>query len=189
MTRAWLGVSAALLALLAGVAAGCGSDKITDTDLKSAITQIRDATEKYKDYKVALKDGFTNTKNCVESPDGAKGGAAGIHFINFKRELDNKSDLRAPEELNYEPQADGSLVLVGVEFRRPIIKGQKQAPDVKPLGHLDGPLPPTIKGDFRHWQTHMWVWRNNPDGIFAPWNPKISCGNYKPTIQAPAAFG
>ena len=183
MTRAWLAVSAALLALLGGVAAGCGSDKITDTDLKTAITQIRAATLKYKDYKVALADGYINTKNCVESADGPSAGAGGIHFVNFKLELDNKTDLQHPEELNYEPQPDGSLVLVGVEFRRPLLKGQKQAPDVNPLGHLDGPLPPTVKGDFKHWQTHMWVWRTNPEGLFAPFNPRVRCGSYRPKVK------
>ncbi|HEX9707342.1 MAG TPA: hypothetical protein VGA24_06845 [Steroidobacteraceae bacterium] len=25
------------------------------------------------------------------------------------------------------------------------------------------------------YEIHVWAWRNNPDGTFADWNPRVSC--------------
>ncbi len=25
---------------------------------------------------------------------------------------------------------------------------------------------------------HVWAWRSNPDGVFADWNPNVSCAEY-----------
>jgi hypothetical protein len=25
------------------------------------------------------------------------------------------------------------------------------------------------------WALHIWAWRPNPSGMFAAWNPKVSC--------------
>jgi hypothetical protein len=25
------------------------------------------------------------------------------------------------------------------------------------------------------YERHLWLWRNNPSGIFQDWNPKVSC--------------
>jgi hypothetical protein len=42
--------------------------------------------------------------------------------------------------------------------------------------------PPTLLGqefaqvpEFGLWGLHIYVGRENPSGIFAPWNPKVSC--------------
>ena len=35
------------------------------------------------------------------------------------------------------------------------------------LGHIPG-MPP-------HYDLHVWVWQPNPDGMFAIWNPKVTC--------------
>ena len=24
---------------------------------------------------------------------------------------------------------------------------------------------------------HAWIWKHNPSGMFAPWNPNVSCAN------------
>ena len=28
---------------------------------------------------------------------------------------------------------------------------------------------------FQVWALHVWVWRKNPNGTFADWNPKVNC--------------
>jgi hypothetical protein len=42
--------------------------------------------------------------------------------------------------------------------------------------------PPTLLGqtfprnnDLGVYGLHAWVWRNNPSGMFASWNPEVSC--------------
>jgi len=25
------------------------------------------------------------------------------------------------------------------------------------------------------WALHVWAWRENPSGLYANWNPKVSC--------------
>lgn len=26
-----------------------------------------------------------------------------------------------------------------------------------------------------HYEIHVWAWRDNPNGIFVDWNPRVSC--------------
>jgi hypothetical protein len=28
---------------------------------------------------------------------------------------------------------------------------------------------------FPHYQLHVWVWKNNPNGMYTPFNPNVSC--------------
>lgn len=37
------------------------------------------------------------------------------------------------------------------------------------LGSVPGSTPA------EHYELHVWLWRNNPLGMFAPYNPKVSC--------------
>jgi hypothetical protein len=51
-----------------------------------------------------------------------------------------------------------------------------------PFGAWAGSEPPELFGQHFHrneafgiWALHVWVWRNNPSGLFADWNPRVSC--------------
>jgi hypothetical protein len=44
------------------------------------------------------------------------------------------------------------------------------------------PAPPEFLGntfqnedEFGAWALHVWIWRHNPDGMFAPINPNVTC--------------
>jgi hypothetical protein len=43
--------------------------------------------------------------------------------------------------------------------------------------------PPVLMGQelqlnaFDLWALHVWIWKENPSGIFASWNPDVSCAN------------
>ena len=67
--------------------------------------------------------------------------------------------------------------LVGVEFfsadgvpgtddDRPSLFGQP----------FDGPMPGHFPGQPDHYDLHVWLWRFNPAGMFAQFNPRVSCG-------------
>jgi hypothetical protein len=69
----------------------------------------------------------------------------------------------------YEPQADGSLQLLGVEyitFTGPtVLNGH--------LFHFVGA--PNRYGLDPFYELHVWAWRANPAGTFADFNPDVSC--------------
>ena len=100
-------------------------------DVGAEIEKLRQASKRFNDVKVALAEGYIPAPpgDCVDAAhEGlpAKWGAMGIHYINPKLlkitqtrpRVDGKSthtDFLNPAILLYEPQANGSLKLVGVE--------------------------------------------------------------------------
>ena len=79
-------------------------------------------------------------------------------------------ELLQPELLLYEPQKNGKLRFVGVEYIVPF--ADHSAPEAPPtlLGQEFAQVP-----EFGVWGLHIWVGRENPSGIFTSWNPKVSC--------------
>lgn len=130
------------------------------------LAQARAATAKYHDFSVALAEGFVPVSPCVSLPGL---GAMGIHFLNFSR-FDTNVSPSEPEVLLYLPDADGEMRLVGLEYVAvytgsnppPVLFGQTME---GPVSH-GGPL---------QYELHVWAWRHNPSGLFAPFNPKLSC--------------
>ena len=104
----------------------------------------------------------------------------GQHYVNGKLVGDAVLDPAHPEAVIYEPQADGSSKLVGVEWV--VFKekwedaGNTEAPKLfgKPLKLVPAPNRYGIP-DF--YQIHAWIWKRNPDGEFSDWNPTVSCRN------------
>jgi hypothetical protein len=106
LIRRLLGPALALL-LLPLVAAGDG-----DTPL---IDKVHNATARYVDINVAFKEGFVVATPCVSGEDT---GAMGVHLVLPSRLSPTSLLLEPtqPQALIYEPTADGSWRLVGVEF-------------------------------------------------------------------------
>jgi hypothetical protein len=97
-------------------------------------------------------------------------GAMGIHYLNPAL-VDGTLDPSAPELLLYEPTEQG-LRLIAVEYFTPD-SGQAHPRLFARL--MDGPnstLEPEIP---RHYSLHVWAWKHNPAGMFAPYNPSVSC--------------
>lgn len=95
-------------------------------------------------------------------------GAMGYHYGNPEL-IDGTVSLLEPELLIYEPQPGGHMRLVGMEY-------------IVPIDAWKGASPPTLLGQEFHphsflpiYKLHIWLWRNNPRGIFADWNPKVTC--------------
>jgi hypothetical protein len=34
---------------------------------------------------------------------------------------------------------------------------------------------PLMPVGFHHYDLHVWLWKNNPEGVFSPTNPAIRC--------------
>ncbi|NKI36134.1 hypothetical protein HFP89_13265 [Wenzhouxiangella sp. XN79A] len=120
-------------------------------------------------YDVAVSAGWdTILGECVESPMGGMG----YHVHNMDQLMNGHLNLLRPEVLLYAPTEDGSMQFHGVEY-------------IIPADLWTEPFPPEFLGqelEFNPnvppngiWALHVWAATPNPDGLFAPFNPEVSC--------------
>jgi hypothetical protein len=134
------------------------------------VHKVRKATAKYRDINVALASGYAPGTPCVSGPNG---GAMGVHLINGAL-LGKEIDAATPEALIYEPMPDGRMRLVGVEIITFAADWVNEVPVLD--GHLLNFVgAPNRYGIPAFYEIHVWAWRNNPDGAFADFNPRVSC--------------
>jgi hypothetical protein len=143
----------------------------------SQIAQLRRLVAPFHDFQKASDAGWsTAITPCLKSgdlPSTPGVGAMGLHYGNLAYIQDGGTvDLLQPELLLYEPEANGKLRFVGVEYIVPF------------ADHPATSSPPTLLGqpfaqvpEFGVWGLHIYVGRHKPSGIYAPWNPKVSCAN------------
>jgi hypothetical protein len=135
-----------------------------DTD--GMIAALQRVTARYHDLNVAKKEGFVLLHECESRPGE---GPVGIVYVNIQRLMDGVINPDAPDALIYEPSGDRRPRLVGVEFAVPYALWTEQQPP-KFLGATF-----QREDEFGVFALHAWVWRNNPDGLFAETNPNVSC--------------
>lgn len=158
-------VAAVLVAAPASAVGGPSSDR---RDLAS----VRAATAKFHNVDKARAAGYLPSAHCVESPDGVMG----YHYI--KPEFFNSTEPTEPVALLYVDKPGGGLRLVAVEYLVADADGDLATAGDRPslfgVG-FDGPMP-GHGGDMPvHYDQHVWLWANNPAGMFATWNPALSC--------------
>jgi hypothetical protein len=190
-------VALALVAFLSGQDAQPAREMAVEPTLE----QVRAATERFRDVRVALAEGYIrDPANLCETAEmtgrPASLGAMGIHY--FRPDMlgitappsprvngdGTHTDFNKPAILIYEPQADGSLQLVAVEnlvFKKAWLALGNTAP---PSFHGiawdemadDTSTPVDEAHNFEpHFDRHVWLYRDNPAGMFAQFNPKVSC--------------
>jgi hypothetical protein len=158
------------------------------------LAELRSALKKYEDPYVAVHDGYFSSVGCIviEKPGAAgqvayKPGGMGIHFLNLGL-VGPVPDPKKPPVLLYEPVGN-KLRLVGAEWFVPLATGVKARP--KLWGHsFDGPMmghPPLLPMELTHYDLHVWLYKKNPLGIFAPTNPDVKCAGhpYRIAEEAP----
>ena len=141
-----------------------------------AIAEVRNATTRFHDIAIATATvaqgggGYTNQfpAGCAASPEGAQG----FHYLNPDL-VDATVELLRPELVMYEPGPNGQMNLVGVDYIVPL---ELSATPPTLLGVEFAPLGPPLNV----WALHIWAQRPNPLGMFAPWNPKVSCAFAQP---------
>lgn len=158
------------------------------------LAAARALLQKYEDPYVAVHDGYFSTLGCVviEKP-GAPGhvpykpGGMGVHFFN-PATIGPTVDPAKPQVLIYEPDGD-KLRLVAAEWFVPLATGVKERPVLwgQPF---DGPMmghPPLLPMELTHYDLHVWLYKPNPHGVFAPTNPAVTCaGNpYRLVEESP----
>jgi len=155
-------------------AAAAGPNRPISALHNKTLADIRQATARYHSLDAALADGFQLGSNCVSSPLGGMG----YHYVNFSRIFDGTIDPSQPEALVYEPMKNGKLRLVAVEYivDAETWQAQHDAPPVLGDEEFDNYL--SLEGNplgFPHYQLHAWVWKHNPSGLHAAFNPTVSC--------------
>jgi hypothetical protein len=135
----------------------------------SQIAQLRRLVAPFHDFDAAVHAGWAaQITPCLEAPGL---GAMGFHYGNLGYIQDGGVvDLLQPELLLYEPEKSGKLRFVGVEYIVPFTDHPATAAPPTLLGQPFAQVP-----EFGVWGLHIYVGRENPSGIFAPWNPKVSC--------------
>jgi len=192
-----VGVPVRLLAGAFLVAAVVVAPAFAQDSYKAQLDALRKSLEKYKDYKVAVRDLYLSTVGCVhyagekipghmEYPKGAMG----VHFVNLT--VTGAPDPMKPNVLIYEPKGK-KLELVAVEWLVRWTPDTKERPSLfgRPFqGPMEG-HEPLIPQAFVHYDLHVWLFKDNPLGMFAPTNPNVSCKNdgfsllEKPTKMMP----
>jgi len=137
------------------------------TPLDRDLERIRNATAAFKSLDAAVAAGYQrNVPQCIAHPTL---GGMGYHHTNDAL-LDDKLDLDHPEILVYAKTATGEYKLNGVEFYVPYSAHPRDATPPVIMGQQLTPFDP---GKF--WYRHVWVWTDNPSGVFADWDPDVKC--------------
>jgi hypothetical protein len=149
---------------------------------QSQLAELRGATAQFHRVEVAVAAGYELgyvngngvriIAGCIAHPTL---GAMGYHYFNKDLIDDLVVDPLEPEGLVYETSSSGELRLVSVEYVVPgpgsIPPGVSETPTVfgMPMHIL---VPPPGPGFYIH---HAWIWKHNPAGMFADWNPEVAC--------------
>jgi hypothetical protein len=151
--------------------------------LESELAQVRRITARFHRVEEAVAAGYELgwvngsqvriITGCVTNVANPAAGAMGYHYFQPQLVADNAVDPLEPEVLVYAPAPDGGLRLAAVEW---VVRG----PNTNPPGVSS---PPSVLGMPMHilvpavgfYIKHAWVWMNNPAGMFADWNPEVSC--------------
>lgn len=171
---------AALVVAAAVVIPTMASARTNESGGQDELAGVRQATARFHDLSAALDAGYelgylknNGTRiitNCVAHPTA---GAMGYHYFNKELVDDPAVDVDKPEVLVYAPGPDG-LKLVAVEW---VVPGPIWT---DPPGVTE---PPTVLGMKMHilvpavgfYVMHAWIWKPNPAGIMADWNPDVTC--------------
>jgi hypothetical protein len=172
---------AAIASLAAQPATSSGHPGHRHADAPSSRAQAHDlrraraATRKFRDVKVARRAGYAATGECAQDP---KYGGMGIHYANPDLLADGKLDVTKPEVLVYQPRPNGKLRLGAVEYFQADADQDLATDSDRPsLFDLpfDGPMLGHEPGMPIHYDLHVWLYRDNPAGLFAAWNPRVHC--------------
>lgn len=197
------------------VAAACaqrGANAYAPGPGEPTLAEVRTATERFQDVNVALAEGYIrdpfdlcDTAEMMGRP--AELGAMGVHY--FRPDLlgvtappsprvngaGTHTDFRNPAILIYEPQADGRMELVAVEnltFIAPWeASGRTDPPTFHGLAYdrmADDPATHIDEAHmfWPHYDRHVWIYRDNPNGVFAPFNPAVTCAHHTGARRHPA---
>ncbi|NNF58492.1 MAG: hypothetical protein HKN04_09640 [Rhodothermaceae bacterium] len=173
MTRFALLIALGTVALLAGCDYSAPTDTLAVAEAPEALIgtgglsattltelqQVRQKTRGFHDINFAQDHGYVQVTDHVPN--------MGMHFVRFAW-VDGTFDRQHPEALLYVDDGAGHLEFVAVEYIVPF-EASASAPrgftGTADVWHADEEL--------GSWTLHAWIWKGNPDGVFAPFNSLV----------------
>ncbi len=144
------------------------------------VRAVRHATAPFRQLAKATAAGYGLLKDaagisCIDNPAGGMG----VHHVNGALVGDDTVNALTPEALVYEPQANGKMRLVAVEYV--VFQARWDATHSAPpslFGHTFEAVGATNRyGIPPFYELHAWIWKHNPAGMFADWNPRVTCAH------------
>jgi hypothetical protein len=154
-----------------------GSSGPSGFDDPDSAIEVKRATLPLRDVNAAVAAGYAEFRDaaglaCIEH---GSAGAMGIHYLNGA--LIGTLDPLRPQAVIYEPQKDGRLELVGVEYI--VFQDAWDAANAQPPALFGHPFhlvrAPNRYGVPAFYELHLWIWRHNSTGLFSDWNPAVGC--------------
>jgi len=196
-----LGVTGAVVGLIMLALPGTAAAQ----NVAAEIEKVRLASQRFADVKVALAEGYIPAPpgECVSAAHEGlppEWGAMGIHYVHPAMlklaaggaRVDGGSthtDFMNPAILLYEPQADGSLVLVGVEnlvFMNAWHAAGNAAPPMfagriwDTMADNSGTPNDEAHGFEPHHDQHVYFEKMaNPADQLKPFSPSVTCEHHK----------
>lgn len=134
-------------------------------DVEDVLRTLKSLTQKYRSLDAARAAGYdAPLTQCMSSTAGGMG----YHYGSLPL-FDAKVEPLRPEILMYEPQKNGDLLFVGVEYAVPYTAWTSADPPT-----LAG-VPFHRNDTFQLWVLHAWIWKPNPSGTLTDWNPRVTC--------------
>lgn len=152
--------------------ASASGSRLTGQDRQA----IHQATKKLRTPAAAKAADFLPSETCTALPGV---GGMGYHFVNLANLADGVLDASKPEVLVFVPDGKGGLTLGAVEYMT--VDGDQDLatdsdrPFLFGTVPFDGPMPGHEPGMPVHYDLHVWLYEHNPAGMFATWNPAVSC--------------
>lgn len=155
------------------VAFNRGASGNTPAAFNRQIAELRSETAQFHRFEEARDAGHdilvTHPVTGAECLEHETLGGMGYHYLDLEL-FDGEVSVTSPEVVIYEPRPNGELRMVGFEYIIPFTILSEESD------------PPVLFGQefkqnhtFGLWALHVWAWKNNPGGMFADWNPKVSC--------------
>ena len=161
----------AFTALAAVPSAALGTGAGVGTDLARA----RRATVRFQHVQDAVAAGYAPITGCVSDPQA---GVMGVHFAHAGLMSDRTTHIEQPEILLYAADRGGRWRLEGVEYWVEDADQDLSTHTDRPTlfqRPFNGPMLGHVPGQPIHFDLHVWIWRHNPAGLFANYNPALRC--------------
>jgi hypothetical protein len=170
-----------------GEMSGMSHETPMSAEAARLVADVRQGTAGFRDFAGIQDAGYGKFLDCFTNNQV---GAMGQHYVNGDLAGDDVVDPLKPEALVYEPTENGQMNLVAFEYLvfanvwDPDNTG-REAPTL-----FDHPfhLITTVPNTPPFWALHLWLWTDNPNGLFSDFNPIVFCPADQPiTDMTPAS--
>ena len=153
-----------ILSVIVIAVASCNKDddQVQQEAWELEVEQVKLATAQFINFEEATNSGLIDVSGYVPN--------MGHHYLNPAL-VDGIFELEKPEIILYVPDQDSVMQMEAVEYS--IIPQDPDNPGSPPEGFTGDQDQWHFNEMVGQWQLHVWTILENPDGIFAPFNPDI----------------